>query len=319
MTNMINMARENERNRVMAAQFQKAVKDAKRQNGGKVPKVYNMSDFTGAPPPAGSPSGLHLVLESHMELMANQVKGERKFRELLDAVNEERDVWMQYIARRENSVVAERMCGSIGTLALIQRQRGDPDLATKTLPIYSQIIKLYRNSVAGSINPQEISCCEGLTYKYNSIRWNMALESDASPEIILDIFKQQSLHEIEYMFFDKDQQNFLFMIRPNSRNEAGISALTWEKISPFVVKLKKISQDQRRTNTAMYKRVMLSVCDYCGSTEECRGDYSKCGRCVKVYYCGTDCQKAAWAMHKKVCKKPVPAAKSGNKSNKKKK
>lgn len=45
----------------------------------------------------------------------------------------------------------------------------------------------------------------------------------------------------------------------------------------------------------------LKSCDSCQRMESKRGDYSRCSRCLIVYYCSRECQRAAWRQHKKVC------------------
>ena len=38
-------------------------------------------------------------------------------------------------------------------------------------------------------------------------------------------------------------------------------------------------------------------CGWCGKD----GAMSKCSRCLLAYFCNSDCQRAAWKSHKKVC------------------
>lgn len=43
-------------------------------------------------------------------------------------------------------------------------------------------------------------------------------------------------------------------------------------------------------------------CDHCGREQSLLGQKLKmCVRCKKTFYCGKECQKAAWKKHKKVC------------------
>ena len=44
---------------------------------------------------------------------------------------------------------------------------------------------------------------------------------------------------------------------------------------------------------------LARVCKHCGSAES----VTACARCVKVYYCNSQCQSADWARHKVACKK----------------
>ena len=43
-----------------------------------------------------------------------------------------------------------------------------------------------------------------------------------------------------------------------------------------------------------------SRCGNCGT----EGAKNKCQRCLKVVYCNSDCQKADWKFHKRVCEPP---------------
>ncbi|THH29888.1 hypothetical protein EUX98_g4319 [Antrodiella citrinella] len=45
-----------------------------------------------------------------------------------------------------------------------------------------------------------------------------------------------------------------------------------------------------------------NVCAHCG--DQGQKAMSTCARCKLVRYCGKDCQKAAWRIHKRVCKAP---------------
>lgn len=45
-------------------------------------------------------------------------------------------------------------------------------------------------------------------------------------------------------------------------------------------------------------RVRGSVCDECGA----HGKLMMCQKCKKRWYCGAECQRAAWRRHKKVCR-----------------
>ena len=44
---------------------------------------------------------------------------------------------------------------------------------------------------------------------------------------------------------------------------------------------------------------LARVCKHCGSAAR----VTACARCVKVYYCNSQCQSADWARHKVACKK----------------
>lgn len=78
-----------------------------------------------------------------------------------------------------------------------------------------------------------------------------------------------------------------------------------------------------RYNTADYGSEIVAklpshICSWCGKVEE-TVPLSQCTGCKNIYYCGAECQKAAWPEHKLVCqqlkneRKEVKAAKKEQK------
>ena len=63
-----------------------------------------------------------------------------------------------------------------------------------------------------------------------------------------------------------------------------------------------------RTDTAMFgalaKRGEHDRCDFCFKIPP-SGDVHRCGKCLSVMYCGTDCRDQDWKIHQKVCKEDV--------------
>lgn len=57
-------------------------------------------------------------------------------------------------------------------------------------------------------------------------------------------------------------------------------------------------------------RFAVEACKVCGKTEDEEVKLKKCARCKKIVYCGVQCQKMHWKVHKKVCK-DVAAGASG--------
>lgn len=47
----------------------------------------------------------------------------------------------------------------------------------------------------------------------------------------------------------------------------------------------------------MEKQWVSHICDACNSTENIK----RCEKCKVAYFCGVECQKKAWAKHKKEC------------------
>ena len=60
---------------------------------------------------------------------------------------------------------------------------------------------------------------------------------------------------------------------------------------------------QRALNKLPPQPPCTTACMFCGETPQCAAiTLSRCGRCKKVAYCSTHCQKAHWGVHKAQCK-----------------
>jgi hypothetical protein len=42
-------------------------------------------------------------------------------------------------------------------------------------------------------------------------------------------------------------------------------------------------------------------CDWCGRTQADGRKFSRCGKCLRVFYCSKECQVAGWRGHKAGC------------------
>ena len=54
--------------------------------------------------------------------------------------------------------------------------------------------------------------------------------------------------------------------------------------------------------------VLVNSCGTCGkSRDDCvvKADFGKCSRCMRVYYCSRECQRANWKAHKPFCTSPA--------------
>lgn len=58
----------------------------------------------------------------------------------------------------------------------------------------------------------------------------------------------------------------------------------------------------------------IVACGYCGAQDKNGKALMRCGRCKGASYCGADCQKADWALHKKACKTARESKKGGEDS-----
>jgi hypothetical protein len=68
-----------------------------------------------------------------------------------------------------NYVLAARSCGILGTLATIERSRGDLLHAQQTVEVYTKVLKVYQGMCDRCTVQEQKDCCEVLTYKHDCV------------------------------------------------------------------------------------------------------------------------------------------------------
>jgi hypothetical protein len=105
----------------------------------------------------------------------NTFKGERAFTALFNDMVQHPAQWDVIFSSARNMVIAERSVGVLGTLATMYRQRQNLDECERVLAVDSKVLHRYRDMVDKGADPAARDCCYGLVYKYNHIRFNVAV------------------------------------------------------------------------------------------------------------------------------------------------
>jgi len=227
---------------------------------------------------------------------------------------------------------SERLCGILGTLATIYRQR--ESFAECRLLLegwYVHIINKHKHHVETRIKlkvpapldrPQSgytmAECLRVLTYKYHRIRLNLATDlymRSIEPYINAgDSLRIAMQEEIDTgVGPDSDNNEFSWMLSHYFKkpcNSKGLKAVSDQSLND--IGLKQVAQAmarQNKTNPAVYMEAnrhsdaaVLKQCATCGEKEEFIGLLLACGGCRSKHYCTKECQKKDWKSHKKVCK-----------------
>ena len=275
------------------------------------------------PVPKGTlSSGLSKILPAFMAMCGGNfdVSDEGNALTVLyrDLVKNWSEFWSSFLPLRENSVHCERVCGCIGTLATLKRQRGEFDELEEIFKVYTKVLNFYRDSVEGTENAQERECCDGLTYKHHIVKWNTMLETTTSADEaayskMLELFKFAGPFELK--FNKPDEYSILFGAPSQLMDVEYIQTLeAHDRCFVVLVETSRVNAAiMRRMNqyphgsTTNYKKSEdnLKTCSAadCEKKETARGEFKTCSRCQKVFYCSADCQKNAWGGgHKKFCK-----------------
>jgi hypothetical protein len=230
--------------------------------------------------------------------------GEVAYQRLHDQMERERELWLETLPMEGNSVIAERLCGILGTLATAHRQRGTLPLCERVLELESHTLRIYRDHIhRKGDNVMALDCYNGLEYKYNLIRFNVAMETGAPAGALLRALCE---HEIKYGF-TFDQQNFLYVIegvlgrKPTLQN---VRALTDRDAVALLRAVSNFTENPLRpTDEGPEKRIEanLTHCAHCKLPASEERKLKACSRCHTRRYCSTECQRRDWALHRKEC------------------
>ena len=282
--------------------------------------MYNMSVTSfglvgpGMPIPDGVPANFRLKQVATNAILQEgpasrdgglgNFRGERAYRLYLEDLENNHAEWMAVFDHYENYEHAEHTCGILGTLATLYRQRGELGDCERVLDMEHEVLVRYQRSSVGASHAQR-SCCDGLAYKYRTIRYNLCHQTQRYNQCV-ELFREQALYEAKNDF-DFDSSNYHFMLtpvlgKPSTLRE--IKRLTDTEVMRMVMAPldDKFAAAYANEMDQQRRRVELKTCAACGRQEDAVRAFKACARCNAVFYCGRECQKADWKAHKKACK-----------------
>ena len=136
---------------------------------------------------------------------------EARYLELFKEMKEHESVWLDEIfSSDDNYVLAERSCAILGTLATIQRSRGDLQDAQRTIQVYTKVLNAYRGMCDRCTVQEQKDCCESLTYKHDLVVSNTYQELQVKDKC-LPHFRRAVEYELKHDLDYEDQQ-LAFMV-----------------------------------------------------------------------------------------------------------
>jgi MYND finger len=239
------------------------------------------------------------------------------YHDLIDETNG--PVWMSFFQHPDNAEHAEHTCGILGNLAVIYRRRGGGEYERKceeVLDLWQKVFDLYKAHGVYAPNVREhAACADALEFKTNIVRYNLMYQTQRYEECVA-IYPILFLYECNYNV-SFDNQSYLFMIEAILRKTPPISAatirsLTHDEIMRIV--LAPLQNDASTADTgandqkqqAFNARLSLPTCAGCQLPANAVDHFKKCPRCHTnrpTFYCGKQCQKKDWKVHKKICGK----------------
>lgn len=231
------------------------------------------------------------------------MKGEAKYREYYDGILQEKDVWMNFFEHPGNMQHCEHTCGILGTLATTYRQRRDYESCGRVLDLEDELLELYGGHTRLEGVPDGARrCYAGLHYKCLMIRYNMNLALQQYDKNI-PIFRRQVDYELRYNL-GFEQQEYLFLTEAvlGKKNPTAkyLKRLSDANIMSMIMAPVKMAREQG-IGSKEKQRVALNTCGNCGMEEKALAQFPGCSVCKKTYYCGKECQKAHWKIHKNDC------------------
>jgi hypothetical protein len=154
-------------------------------------------------------------------------KCEIRYLDLFKDIKEHGSFWWDEIFCNDgNYVLAERSSRILGTLATIQRCRGDLQGAEQTIQVYSKVILVYQGMCDRCTIQEQKDCCEVLVYKHDLVVSNTYLQLQLKAKC-LPHFKRAVEYELKHDICFEDQ-NFALMV-------PSILGLNNPKYSPLTI------------------------------------------------------------------------------------
>jgi hypothetical protein len=232
------------------------------------------------------------------------MRGEASYRAYYDDLVVDRSIWMAFFDERDNYQHAEHTCGILGTLATIYRQRGALQECEDVLDMEVEVLKRYKRYNQGAPTAR-IVCCDELEHKMNVIRYNLCFQLERF-DACVPLHRKLIDYELKYNL-DFEAQNYLFMtvcILSKPPTAATLRSLSDDEVMKMVVAplLHHGGGVEGVLGVEEAKqRVMLQNCAGCGRSEKTMAEFKTCTRCGSAFYCGRECQRKDWKVHKKTC------------------
>jgi hypothetical protein len=239
-------------------------------------------------------------------MMRNNVTSEceARYLELFKDMKEHESVWLDEIFSSDgNYVLAERSCGILGTLATIQRSRGDLQDAQQTIQVYTKVLNVYQGMCDRCTVQEQKDCCEILTYKHDLVVSNTYQQLQLKDKC-LPHFRRAVEYELRHV--DLEDQQFAFVVPYClGANNPKYNPLTIPKFRDVsdskVWKCLMTSLEVEETgNDDVLPKV--SRCIGCNQDEPIKGDFMNCSACKNALYCSVACQRKHWKVHKQECR-----------------
>ncbi|KAL7540055.1 hypothetical protein ACHAXR_012328 [Thalassiosira sp. AJA248-18] len=269
------------------------------------------------PIPDGVPSNFGLKQKALMEFHGGrghrQFFGEASYKAYYDDLVENKLEWIEFFRHPMNHQHAEHTCGILGTLATIFRQRGSYEECGNVLDMEVEVLDIFKEHSSAPGTPRaQISCCDGLGFLMNKIRYNLN-NNLKQYRANIQVFRDLCSYEANY-HLSHEQQNYLFMVEVVKEcydrriTASDVHALSDEEcLKAIIIPITSCSNSPKfkRESAENRERTQLLCCgnESCKKQESAIGQFKECKLCKNAVYCGRECQKKAWKGHKKICGK----------------
>jgi hypothetical protein len=246
-------------------------------------------------------------------------KCEIRYLDLFKDIKEHGSFWWDEIFCNDgNYVLAERSSRILGTLATIQRCRGDLQGAEQTIQVYSKVILVYQGMCDRCTIQEQKDCCESLTYKHDLVVSNTYQELQIKAKCV-PYFRRAVEYELKHDICYQDQNVAFVVPQILGMNNPKYSPLTIPKFrdvpdSKIWKCLMTSLKFAESGNTDILPK--LPRCLGCDEIEPLKGQFQKCSACKTALYCSVACQRKHWKVHKPECQNKSKAKSSSSKKGK---
>ncbi len=180
-------------------------------------------------------------------------------------------------------------------LTRIYFDRGDYEACGQVLHMHAKVFQHCKKHVTRSKEDGYIRFCTFTEYKTKKIMYEMNLMLKHHMKSAT-VFRE--LCQFELTHVPAKDQHFNKRWKKMYRKCRSLDKLS----DAMILEVVKAHSMECRAVKADLARVQLHECGLCEKKETSCGEFMNCSRCKKVAYCGRECQKKHWKVHKRECK-----------------